>query len=532
MADTPLGGLLASINQKALSGSVVIAETPERLHCISLRDGCPSKVRLADPVDLIGDIMVEVGAVPGDQLAEVLVYAGSAGVLTGLAAMQLGFARQQDIVEALTLQVQRRVVRLFAVSSGTYGFYQEDFLAGFGGSDAPSIDPLAVIAVGARESYDLARLNALVAGMQDSGLCLSVRTDDVSRLCFTDDEASVVSALGTPQPLASLVQSSGLPPFTVYTVVHCLHMTGSLGIDRGAAPAPEPGSPRPSTAPPRTVEPTAPAPSRELIDAEKSARRAEAEELIAKGDEANYFELLGVPPEASDKEIQRAYVERARQFHPDRATGEMADLKFELAELFSRISVAHQTLKDTKKRLDYLDLLRATQAGTLAPRESEEDVVRRYLEADESFFKAQILTKRNKLDEAEELVRKAVKVNPEQGDYLALLTWIESRKRPRGEQVIDLIETLQKATQLAPNSENAHYYLAQLCYQDGRTKNALMEYETVMRLNQYNVDAVRMVRLLRKKGLEVAEEPKQSRLASSRRFLNQLLGGDAFKKKK
>ena len=549
IAETPLGGLLFSISEKQLTGSIVLAETPERLHCISFKNGYPCKVRPADSTDMTGEILVENGVFDANELQEILEYSGSSGVLTGLAAVQLGLAGQEDVEKALSQQILRRVARLFSLNTGTFGFYGNDFLAAFGGDDAPTVDPLKILAAGAREYYDVNRLTNLVKGLENRPLGVLANAEMLGRFGFEQPEAAVIATMSTKQPLSNLLLAAGQPPGVVYAVVHCLHMTGLLDMGENAGtttaapaapiapPVPEPAAPIAPPAPepaapiaPPAPEPAAPAervaaptpgPLPDMPDDEKSERRLEAERLIEKGEKANYYELLGVPPEASDKEIQRAYIGRAKQFHPDRATGDLTDLRPHLADLFARISAAHQILKDPTQRSAYLEELRAKQSGALEPRETEEDLVRKLLDADEGFFKANILMKRNRLDEAEELVRKAVEVNPEQGDYLALQTWIEARRRRRTEPVTDLIEILKKAVELAPASEQAHFYLAQLLHQDGQSKDALKSYERVMELNEHNIDAVRMVRMLKIKRQEM--RAKKDRKGSS--FLGSLFGG-------
>lgn len=570
--DTPLAGLLASIHQKQLNGSVVLAETPERLHCVSFRQGYPFKARLADAEDLTGELLVELAGVAPDQIPAVLEHASSNGLLTGQAAIGLGVAQPQAVSTALIYQVLRRTARLFSLSTGTYGYYAEDFLASFGGQDNPPVDPLAIISAGVRDHSSPDRLARLVAGLQNRALKLTADAETIGRFRFNEAEAAVVAALGSPQVLTSLLSTSRQPPGVVYCVVHCLHMTGGLEVGAETAPArasqppdtprtpialgtPPPAQPSPQPAPPAQAAPAAPArpsspapspPAAEspspkkakpefpedwgVDDGEKSERRLEAERLLLKGDDVNYFELLGVTAEATEKEVQKAYASRARQFHPDRATGDMADLRPHMAKLFAKISVARDTLKDPAKREEYLEKVRAKQEGKRDPRQQEEELVRKLLDADEAFFKAKILTKRNKLDEAEEMIRGAVEVDPEQGDYLALQTWIEARKRPRSEPVKDLIETLKKAVEMAPKSEDAHFYLAQLLYQDGQERDALKQYKEVMDLNEHNIDAVRMVRILNKKRHDALAKRRESKSKISASNIFGSLFGDKKKK--
>ena len=63
---------------------------------------------------------------------------------------------------------------------------------------------------------------------------------------------------------------------------------------------------------------------------------------------ANLYAELGVPRNASQADIKKAYRKLAREFHPDRNPG---DSKAE--DRFKRISEAYETLSDTDKRRQY-----------------------------------------------------------------------------------------------------------------------------------------------------------------------------------
>jgi molecular chaperone DnaJ len=64
--------------------------------------------------------------------------------------------------------------------------------------------------------------------------------------------------------------------------------------------------------------------------------------------EKDYYKVLGVPKDATEAEIKKAYRKLAREYHPDANKG---DTKAE--ERFKEISEAHDVLGDAKRRKEY-----------------------------------------------------------------------------------------------------------------------------------------------------------------------------------
>ena len=63
---------------------------------------------------------------------------------------------------------------------------------------------------------------------------------------------------------------------------------------------------------------------------------------------ANYYDILGIPKTASEKEVRQAYRRLARRYHPDLNPDDP-----EAAEQFKRITEAYEVLSDPEKREKY-----------------------------------------------------------------------------------------------------------------------------------------------------------------------------------
>lgn len=69
------------------------------------------------------------------------------------------------------------------------------------------------------------------------------------------------------------------------------------------------------------------------------------------------FATLGVSVDVQDGELKKAYLKLAKKYHPDKFVEENEE-KLEAQRLFSKITVAYDTLSDPKKKHHYLELRR------------------------------------------------------------------------------------------------------------------------------------------------------------------------------
>ncbi len=77
--------------------------------------------------------------------------------------------------------------------------------------------------------------------------------------------------------------------------------------------------------------------------------------------DTDYYAVLGVASDASDKDITRAYRKLAKQYHPDANPGNK-----EAEERFKEVSAANDVLSDAEKRKEYDEVRRMVASGAYA----------------------------------------------------------------------------------------------------------------------------------------------------------------------
>src|SRR5256884_5446417 len=74
--------------------------------------------------------------------------------------------------------------------------------------------------------------------------------------------------------------------------------------------------------------------------------------------DTDYYDVLGVPQSATEKDISRAYRKLAKQYHPDANPGNK-----EAEEKFKAVSAAYDVLGDSAKRKEYDEVRQMVASG-------------------------------------------------------------------------------------------------------------------------------------------------------------------------
>jgi curved DNA-binding protein CbpA len=290
-----------------------------------------------------------------------------------------------------------------------------------------------------------------------------------------------------------------------------LGQTGAPSARPPSSPA-DPSRPGTSAPPARAVSherlsPTAAASQDRGGDAALGERATEILARVDALDRTDHFAMLGVLPGATSAEIEDAYFTLAKKWHPDALPKALAHLRPACGRVFARIGEAHAVLSDENRRAVY--------SRTLATGENvidEQAVVERALDAVTYFQKAEIALKRNDLGEAEDLCVKALKSDPSQADYHALLAWLLALKPDHQSpaKTRESIRMLDRAVALNERCEKAYYWRGVLHKRLGEVHSSVRDFKRAADLNPDNIDALREVRLFNMRGGSSGENRKAS----------------------
>lgn len=261
------------------------------------------------------------------------------------------------------------------------------------------------------------------------------------------------------------------------------------------APAPPPSS-RPVAAAPASQPPGSASSSHMAaaapLTAEQSSLKQKIIERAAQISGQDYFQMLGLDRDATPDQVQKAFFALAKVWHPDRLPPALVDVKDACSRVFTYLTDAQQTLCDPEKRAEYMTLLKD---GGATP--DDQAKIQAVLEAAMEFQKAEVLLRRNDMNGAYEIAKRCLALDPEQADYLALVTWIDAQKPEwiGREKTLEKVAVMDRCLKMNENCERAYFYRGLLYKRIDEHNKALKDFKKAADLNPRNLDALREVRL-------------------------------------
>lgn len=256
----------------------------------------------------------------------------------------------------------------------------------------------------------------------------------------------------------------------------------------------------------------------------------------------SYYHILGVPSDADEREIKRAYHRLARELHPDKAASPQQAREAE--QRFAVISKAYNVLKDPTLRKEYdartgggggngtdapkpktptQAVMRGSEGGKPAaggkpatggekagkaaekpaparePRATKSETAslnsQRATIGQKAFAKGVQLVRAKDYQKAIEFFEAAISNNPNEAPYHANLAMALINAKRSASRAI---EAAQKAIELDTYNIDYKMNLAQIYDMIGSRSNAIKIYEEILRWDEKNVGAQQMLRELKK----------------------------------
>ncbi len=313
--------------------------------------------------------------------------------------------------------------------------------------------------------------------------------------------APMISGMPTADEGADAGGGLGLDIASMITTTIQSSMPGPMTAPDAPYPAVAPPAP-PSSSPNLAGAPAAPASSPSVVPeaigsspnltAEQSSLKQKILERAAAISGQDYFQMLALERDATPEMVQKAFFGLAKVWHPDRLPPALTGVKDACSKVFTHLTEAQATLCDAERRAEYMTLLKD---GGATP--DDQAKIHAILEAATEFQKAEIMLKRNDTAQAHEHARKALALDPEQADYLAMVTWLDSHKAEwiGREKTLEKIGILDRCIKMNANSERAYFWRGMLFKRIDEGSKAIKDFKKASELNPRNLDALREVRL-------------------------------------
>ena len=454
LAVTPVAEVLWAVMSQGLAGGVIL-ESGKRRKVVILDAGRPVRIRSNLARECLGNRLLASGRIDAGALKESLALARAGEGKQGEMLVRIGAVTEAQIEEALAEQAEEKLLDLFGWNDGEVQVQTE--LAGDEAltSELPDWSAREVIIRGCRMMAPR-RVARILSAFADEPLLpgpsqLSEEEREIPGVAEVLDQVEENRVVGD---VAS--EHAG--------TVYALRLIGAVAFGD-------------------SVE----------SEAEGSglAGVEELRGLLAAQDGQNHFEVLGLVQSASGDEVRNGFLQLAKRLHPDRfKESEASEVA---AEVFARITQAHETLADPKARVEYQQTL-----GGDGPAEGRSAQVTKIMSAESQFQQGAAHFKKREYSQALEKLQWAVEMNPEEGEFQALYGWTYFlHHRGQEDAAREAREALQRGIELAPMSANGHYYFGMFRKACGELPEAERMFRKALELDSNHPGVNQELRLMR-----------------------------------
>ncbi|HUU03276.1 MAG TPA: DnaJ domain-containing protein [Myxococcota bacterium] len=498
--EIPLPVLIVHILDEKLSGRLYIEEEGTK-SWIYFEEGFPAGVFAPKSQDFLGTVLRELGYIDDDAFNQSLMMMAKTKRLQGELLVEDGKIDSEQLDRALSLQLARKLARLFVVRAGVFRFAEDEELI-------PPMEPIrintyALIYNGIKNSYhgeDLKEGLQILVGRSCKVSGLFVERKELFEFPPDDmADAELLREFRLPQVFVRATRSG---PTSGMMMLLALLYCGMLELEEADFAVPIEGAQAPRAAPHKAAVARAGASASERDrgtaggDRPKQGAKKLSAELVKKINDkfeqiksGDMWQIIEVEKDAGFEVVKKSFLTLAKVYHPDRVSGAGdEEISHRMDLIFTRINEAYQVLSDPNRRAEY---------DKKAPSDTKSDQPRPE-EARVQFQKAQVYLKKKDLTKAAEAVRWAADLDNSNGDYKAYKAWIEFLREKQGSPPERLAQAKAELIDVAkgyPQSFHAYKFLAKVSMELNDMQTYYKALNNAAKLNPKDVDIARQLRL-------------------------------------
>ena len=488
--------LLADLHRRRATGGLLLRRDKVK-KIVFVRGGAPESVKSNRLSECLGRVMVRERMISEADCEESLKRMKASGRQQGTVLIEMGCISPHNLRYALELQLRLKLLEVFAWARGEYQFNPR--------AQPPAetvrlqMSTAAIVYEGIKRSYDSGRLQAALGDI--AGKYVHPAADPLfaaQDMSLGEEESGLLALMDGSRTARELRRRGPLSPLDTDRFLYALLASQMVELrsERRVGPPPV-----------RPAETSIAGPGDRPWDDDEEVLELEDEVPASDDDDRHlrerllgtlaamrrmdYFELLGLRRDAPPDSVRSAAVELLREYRVDGpvSSAEVETVVHQIAELVGK---AHDTLVEPGARARYEAELRA---GGVKHEVGE--AVGRMLEAESAFRRGEQLLAAGDVPGAHAAFAEAVRLQPEEGEFLALLGWTIHARAPgddgAGRQALTL---LAEAVDRSPTLDRAHLYKGHVHKALGQNADAQGEYEKAVECNPACTEALRELSIL------------------------------------
>ena len=487
--------ILADLHRRRATGGLLLRRDKVK-KIVFFRAGGPESVKSNRLSECLGRVMVRERMISEADCEESLKRMKASGRQQGTVLIEMGCISPHNLRYALELQLRLKLLEVFGWTRGEFQFNPK--------AQPPAetvhlqMSTAAIVYEGIKRSYDTTRLQAALGEI--AGKYVHPAEDPLfaaQDMSLGEEESGLLALMDGSRTVRELRRRGPLSPLDTDRFLYALLASQMVKLrsERRTGPPPQPplqaaassGADRPWDDDEEVLELEDEVPASD----DEGHLRERLLGALAAMRRMDFFELLGLRRDAPAGAVRAAAVELLREYRVDGPTSS-TEVETVVKQIADLVGQAHDTLVEPGARARYEAELRA---GGVKHEVGE--VVGRMLEAESAFRRGEQLLASGDVPGAYTAFSEAVRLQPEEGEFLALLGWATHARAPAdagaGRQALRL---LGEAVERSPTLDRAHLYKGHVHKALGQTAEAHGEYEKAVECNPGCTEALRELSIL------------------------------------